>query len=579
MKTSLYKKFWSVACIAINLSILANIGLVSATDYYVAPWGSDANNGRTSNTAWATLSHSPGFLLPGDTLNVVNGTYYNDRFVAVNSGNATHPITIRSYNGTPTFINNILATDSLMSFHNLNYNEPGPISYYNIDGFRIENYNRSIFIGYYSHHFNITNITINQGATGFFAGPNTHHIVTKNMEINGSWWNAWYIWHDNHHIDAINVRVTNQNEHSYFDLHTNNSDIKIINSSAENSTDNAPGIYMGHGDYGFDDNVTIINFTYKNNPSGNMFWVWNPGKNLYVDGATSTGGRGIAFYGVGTDLTLKNITIDILKAVFEHGVYFSSVQNITNVLLENITVTGVDKPYYYDFKFESGFNSMHNVTIRNPSGDDNDISINIPSGTPLEDFNIEFTNGLVFSDIYSQTATQFYPEKSNLVVKEVGTRIIKTYPLTAQPAYGYATVNITKFNTSLAKGNILVNFTADTIKGNNVIFTINTLKPSINYLIKKDGANFTAVQADPAGKITFSNSGGSLYTFTVEESSVMPATGNSLVTITNIIRGFPIVGTLVTSIHDASEKFFFTIFISGFVLLLLLKLANRLRRI
>ena len=273
MKMYLYKKYRIAAFIAFILFIFADIGVVNATDYYVAPWGNDTDNGSTPNTAWATLSHSSGFLFPGDTLNVVNGTYYNDRFVAVNSGNATNPITIRSYNGTPAFINNNLTADALMSFHNLNYNEPGPISYYNIDGFRIENYNRSIFIGYYSHHFNITNITINQGATGFFAGPSTHHIVTKNVEINGSWWNAWYLWHDNHHIDAINVRVTNQNEHSYFDLHTNNSDIKIINSSAENSAINAPGIYMGHGDYGYDNNVTIINFTYRNNPWGNMLLI------------------------------------------------------------------------------------------------------------------------------------------------------------------------------------------------------------------------------------------------------------------------------------------------------------------
>jgi hypothetical protein len=559
-------KFRVAAFIAINLLIFANIGLVSATDYYVAPWGSNANNGKTSNTAWATLSHSSSFLLPGDTLNVVNGTYYNDRFVAINSGNATNPITIRSYNGTPAFINNNLTTDSLMSFHNINYIEPGPISYYNIDGFRIEKYNRAIFIGYYSHHFNITNITTDQGATGFFAGPNTNHIVTKNMEINGSWWNAWYIWHDNHHIDAINVRVTNQNEHSYFDLHTNNSDIRIINSSAENSAKNAPGVYMGHGDYGYDNNVTIINFTYKNNPSGYMFWVWDPGKNLYVDGATSTGGRGIALYGEGTDLTIKNINIAVSKSVFEHGVYFSSVQNITNVLLENITVTGVDKLYYYDFKFESGFNSMHNVTIRNPSGDDNDISINIPSGTPLEDYDIEFTNGLVFSDIYSQTAPQFYPEKSTLVIKQVGTGIIKTYPLTVRPTHGSATVKINEFDSSLSSGNILVNFTADTINGNNVIFTISTLKPNINYLIKKDGANFTTVLADSTGKITFSNSGWSLHTFTVEESSVMPARGNSVENITNIISGI-------------SENFFLTIFISGLALLILLKLAIRLLRI
>ncbi len=49
------------------------------------------------------------------------------------------------------------------------------------------------------------------------------------------------------------------------------------------------------------------------------------------------------------------------------------------------------------------------------------------------------------------------------------------------------------------------NFTADTENNNNVIFTTN-LKPYANYLIKKGNVNYTIVQADSTGKITFSNS-------------------------------------------------------------------------
>jgi hypothetical protein len=527
MKSFLYNKYLVLIVIILLIFIkiefvnneFFNNDLVSGTNYYIAPWGKDTNNGRTLETSWATLSHSSSFLFPGDTLNVVNGIYYNDRFVAINSGNVMHPITIRAYNGTPKFIANSSAVGAL-SFHNINHNEPGPISYYNIDGLRFEKFERAIFIGYDSHHFNVTNITTDQGATGFFAGPRTHHIRTENIIINGSSWNGWYIWHDNHDIDAINVRVTNQIKHSFFDLHTNNSDIRIINSSAENSSgiyDASPGIYMGHGDYGYDDNVTIINFSYKNSPSSYMIWAWNPGKNLYVDGATTTGGRGIALYGEGTDLTLKNINIYISNASYEHGVYFSTVSNIKNVLLENITITGVNKPYYYDFKFESGFDKMHNVTIRNPSGDDNRISVEITSGTPLGDYNIEFTDGKVFSLTNTQTFSEFYPKKSNILIKEIGSRIIKTYPMTVRPAYDSAKVKVNKFDTSLSKGNILVDFKADTTIGNDVIFTISTLKPNINYLIKKDSLNFTTIQADSRGKIIFSNSVWSAHTFTVEE--------------------------------------------------------------
>ncbi len=90
---------------------------------------------------------------------------------------------------------------------------------------------------------------------------------------------------------------------------------------------------------------------------------------------------------------------------------------------------------------------------------------------------------------------------------------------------------------------------------NNVTFTISTLKPNTNYLIKKDGAAFAAVQADPTGKITFSNSVCSAHTFIVEEPPMVSGT------VTNKTSGAPIAGATVTdgvktNVTDASRYFF-----------------------
>lgn len=192
---------------------------------------------------------------------------------------------------------------------------------------------------------------------------------------------------------------------------------------------------------------------------------------------------------------------------------------------------------------------MHSVMIRNPSGDNNDISIYIPSVKPNGDWNYEFTDGRVFSSTFINTSPRWYPDKSSVSIEETGAKVITTYPMTAQPAYNSATVKINKSNTSLSKGNILVDFTAETTNGNNVIFTISTLKPNLNYLIKKDSANFTMVQADSTRKITFCNSVWSSHTLKVEESSVVPAIGNFFWTILFLVTAFLLFMKLAIMMH------------------------------
>ncbi|RLF33389.1 MAG: hypothetical protein DRN08_05525, partial [Thermoplasmata archaeon] len=91
--------------------------------------------------------------------------------------------------------------------------------------------------------------------------------------------------------------------------------------------------------------------------------------------------------------------------------------------------------------------------------------------------------------------------------------------MTALPESEPVTINITKFNTSLPAGQILINFTANTTDGNNVNFTICSLTPSQQYNIKKNGADWITKQADKSGCLTFNNSEWSEITFTIEQTS------------------------------------------------------------
>ncbi|MDW7775651.1 MAG: putative Ig domain-containing protein [Methanosarcinales archaeon] len=91
--------------------------------------------------------------------------------------------------------------------------------------------------------------------------------------------------------------------------------------------------------------------------------------------------------------------------------------------------------------------------------------------------------------------------------------------MTARPTTDPATIAVNKFDTSLPPGNILISFTAKTTNGNNVVFTVNDLPPGNNYLIKRDGVDFTLLQANSSGSIQFSNSEWPEHTFTIEETA------------------------------------------------------------
>jgi parallel beta-helix repeat protein len=70
--------------------------------YYVAPGGSDANPG-TSSQPWATLQHAADTMLPGDTTLVASGAYAGFRAETV--GQAGAPITIAAAPGAAVLVN------------------------------------------------------------------------------------------------------------------------------------------------------------------------------------------------------------------------------------------------------------------------------------------------------------------------------------------------------------------------------------------------------------------------------------------------------------------------------------------
>ena len=505
--------------------LFAGICVASANTYYMSPSGDNDNDGTSLDSAWATLSHAQNQLNVGDTLLIVDGIYYNDVFVAQVSGTADNPINIKAYNGTPTFIESeSVRTLALFECHY--FGQPGPISYYNIDGIRAENYKFVFSPWRESHNLTFSNIETKNCHFSVRLHRGCYNIVMKNFTVENSYYAPFHFWYYNHHCTLENATVTGTiYDHGLIDFHTDTDNFTIRDVSFHGRMPAGEAIYL-HGDYGTNDNNVFQNITLNitEDTGGEAMDIWSVGYNNYFENMTIidaghgwTGSAAIRLMGEGANLIMKDIKI-INPGI--HGFEFSSFSDVDGMMFDNVSIEGVDYASWYSDYSGSFFNTA-NITIRNPSGDDNDIKIS-PQGQPGGYFVVEFTDGKVFSP-----NSRYYPDKSNYSVE--GGVMITYYPLTAVPESDSATITVNKYDTSLPQGEILVEFTADTTNENNVAFTAGDLDQGKNYITKKDAVNLATERHSP-GHIKFSNSEWpAARTFTVEETNevdITPPTTN-----------------------------------------------------
>ncbi|MDD4052880.1 MAG: right-handed parallel beta-helix repeat-containing protein, partial [candidate division Zixibacteria bacterium] len=91
------------------LSILACLAAgVGATNYYVSPSGSDAYTGLSPAAAWRSIERGDalGITHPGDTINILPGTYTRSTTITFNvSGSTEAPIVYRRLGKSPAIVN------------------------------------------------------------------------------------------------------------------------------------------------------------------------------------------------------------------------------------------------------------------------------------------------------------------------------------------------------------------------------------------------------------------------------------------------------------------------------------------
>jgi len=155
--------FWVLASLSLNV--------YGQHNYYVAPNGSDRNDGITPDTPWKTLNYAVSRLLPGDTLEIMAGTYYELVNDFVNSGTKDSIITIRNYDNDRVIINGN-GQWTVINFASKDY--------YHFEGLELTNAVWAGFNGTNYHHCRINNCKIHD------IGPSSGTAVGIYVSAGGS---------------------------------------------------------------------------------------------------------------------------------------------------------------------------------------------------------------------------------------------------------------------------------------------------------------------------------------------------------------------------------------------------------
>ena len=109
-------------------------GLTFAATYYISPTGKDSNDGKSNSTPWATFNRSWVDLYPGDTLYIMDGTYYQSINPNMRNGQPGKPITVKAINDGKVIIDGDLNRNGVTDPRPTSTNPSGDLPALEISG-------------------------------------------------------------------------------------------------------------------------------------------------------------------------------------------------------------------------------------------------------------------------------------------------------------------------------------------------------------------------------------------------------------------------------------------------------------
>ncbi|MFT4758505.1 MAG: hypothetical protein ACI9XO_000094 [Paraglaciecola sp.] len=190
-----------------------------AQDFYITTAGNDSNSGSEAQP-WATLQHAANTLLPGQTVYIKTGTYFQETWVNV-SGTAGNYITFTNFNNDQVIIDGD-SDDSnqteLFVIFGQNYLKVDGLHFTNSTG----NFSSGIYITNGSSNLEITNNQIS----------NIHFSNDPNATVNSSTnVNPFVVYNENPTVACSNILVQNN---EIFDCRTGFSEALTLSGNVDN---------------------------------------------------------------------------------------------------------------------------------------------------------------------------------------------------------------------------------------------------------------------------------------------------------------------------------------------------------
>ena len=484
------------------LVMLAFVGAASATDYYVATWGDNSSSGNFTHP-WQNVSYATQQAEAGDTIYLFNGTWYNETCTFANSGNATHPITLTAYNGTPE----LDGQDTTFTDQTNKALSTGDNDYITIDGLEIHNYYHTIDIS--GSHCIVSNCilhdtggTLPSGQTGgviiVLSSNNVTCNTIENCTLYNSGWNTIQMSANREppsgngipatYITVRNCTIYNSTKHNAIDLFGNLQHVIIEDNELY---DDPAGCIFDHDEPDHREYVTIRDNYFHDTQEDAM----QMGSDSYCEIYNNT---------------FKNITggsypMYIYVNSHDFEIYNNSFYNCTSPR----TVGGYnfvfDRNYIHSdsssYLFSYGTN---NTIVRNPLGK-KQLSVKYNNATA----DMEFDDGALFTATFggasNYTPVRYYSDKSNCSITSPDysyTLTATTYNITLRPTYAYlynVTVNH-ESDSSDDRTNISVN---SSVAANPTWINATMQNASANYSISVDGSIVDYVLADSDGIVRY----------------------------------------------------------------------------
>jgi len=262
----------SVADISKSASASVSVVSSSVSQYYVAPTGSDSNDGSAAHP-WATIAHSATVVGPGATVHVAAGTY-TGYFTTSASGTASSRITYISDAQWSAKIVGDLVDRS--TWHNYG-------DYVDIVGFELTSvgrmglYNDGSFVRYIGNHVHDiagpTSATCDLGGAGIMHGnysASDDEMIANFVHdiglVNSAQCPGYVTVHGLYHANLRGRIVDNLVIHARdYGIHLYHSAADVIvanNTSLENG---ASGLVVGNSGGGSDNNTIVTNNIFAHN--------------------------------------------------------------------------------------------------------------------------------------------------------------------------------------------------------------------------------------------------------------------------------------------------------------------------